>query len=34
MYLASMKKRYTTKEPITTFGGYCHRDVSGDGQWY
>ncbi len=34
MYLASMKKRYTTKEPITTFGGYCHRDVIGDGQWY
>ena len=34
MYLASLKQKYKTKEMVTTFRGYCHRDVIADGQWY
>lgn len=34
MYLASLKQKYKTKEMVTTFQGYCHRDVISDGQWF
>lgn len=34
MYLASLKQKYKTKEMVSTFQGYCHRDVIADGQWY
>lgn len=34
MYLASLKQKYKTKEMVTTFKGYSHREVIGDGEWY
>lgn len=34
MFFKNYQNMGKTTELVTTFGGYCHRDVIGDGQWY
>ena len=34
MFFKNYQNMATATEMITTFGGYCHRDVISDGQWF
>lgn len=34
MFFKNYQNMGKTTELVTTFGGFCHRDVIGDGQWY
>lgn len=34
MFVSKYQEQATTKEMVSTFGGYCHRDVIADGQWW
>ena len=34
MFYKNYQNMATATEMISTFGGYCHKDVIGDGQWY